>query len=69
MFGVLIRNKDLLFPDVRNRPSDSGAFENALWSPFVRDNYKKDIVFDRLRAPRISPQEALGNLIEAYNNL
>ena len=43
MFGVLIRNKDLLFPDVRNRPSDSGAFENALWSPFVRDNYKKDI--------------------------
>ena len=40
---LLIRNKDLLFPDVRNRPSDSGAFENALWSPFVRDNYKKDI--------------------------
>ena len=26
----LIKNKDLLFPDVRNRPSDSIRFENAL---------------------------------------
>ena len=33
MFGVLIRNKDLLFPDVRNRPSDSISFENPFRAP------------------------------------
>ena len=31
--SCLGKNKDLLFPDVRNRPSDSISFENSLWSP------------------------------------
>ena len=47
----LIRNKDLLFPDVRNRPSDSIRFEN----PFRANTAHKSLIRDGLHFRDFGP--------------